>query len=90
MVATGTFKINKRLDIETCKPFVIRGAAQDVSRLLWHECPQGEGIGIEPSGCVTKFVNDGHVSIERAPFRTLFALYLCAFCCSGFWKTEIY
>lgn len=64
-IPPGTFKINKRLDIETCKPFVIRGAAQDVSRLLWHECAEGEGIGIEPSGCVSKVVNDGHVSVER-------------------------
>lgn len=46
---TGTIKINKRIHIGTSKPFVIRGAAQDLSRMLWYECATREGIGIQPS-----------------------------------------
>ena len=40
-----------------------------MSRLLWHEGIASEGIAIQPQGAVSKLVNDGHVSVERATCR---------------------
>lgn len=62
-VPAGTFIVKSRLAIRTQKPFVLKGHAADVSRLLWPESAQTQGIHIEPTGELSILKNNCHVSV---------------------------
>lgn len=57
LIPAGTFLLNRRLTIAPSRPFILRGAAADASRLVWSGNTT-EGIAVKPAGKANPLMND--------------------------------